>query len=163
MMPRSEPDDAALEDAYPVVIERAGANLSAYLPDLPGLVATGDDREGVIAAVRSALLLHLRALREAGEGVPEPSSPQSLGRAARDLESEGELVWLPPATPDPVSRAVAEAVRASGLSQTEVARRMGTSRSTVNRLMSPVYHGHCLQTLRRVGEAVGMRVEVVFR
>jgi predicted RNase H-like HicB family nuclease len=59
---------------YSVVIERAASNYSAYVPDLPGCVATGAMIEEVKAEIREAIALHLDGLREDGIPVPQPSS-----------------------------------------------------------------------------------------
>ena len=57
---------------YLVVVERAGSNYSAYLPDVPGCVTTGDTPEGTLANMREALALHFQDLPD-GE-VPEPTT-----------------------------------------------------------------------------------------
>lgn len=147
---------------YPVVLERAGKNLSAYAPDLPGAIATGKERDEVEQNMRAALLLHLLELRASGEKLPTPTPEAELDLADLDLAETDEVVWLTPDTPDPVSRAISRTIERSELSQAEVARRMGTSRSTLSRLTSPVYHGHSVQTLRRLGDALGMEVVVSF-
>jgi predicted RNase H-like HicB family nuclease len=59
---------------YAVVIERAASNYSAYVPDLPGCVATGATIEEVEAQIREAIALHLDGLREDGIAIPPPSS-----------------------------------------------------------------------------------------
>ena len=59
---------------YAVVIERAGANYSAYVPDLPGCISVGDTIEETERHIREAIALHLEALREHGEVVPEPTT-----------------------------------------------------------------------------------------
>lgn len=59
---------------YAIVIERAGKNYSAYVPDLPGCVATGATREEVESQIREAVEFHLEGMREDGEAIPEPSS-----------------------------------------------------------------------------------------
>lgn len=59
---------------YAIVIERAGENYSAYVPDLPGCVATGATREEVESQIREAVEFHLDGMREDGEAIPEPSS-----------------------------------------------------------------------------------------
>jgi len=59
---------------YAIVIEVAGANLAAYVPDLPGCIATGKTRREVERLIRDAIELHLEGLREDGLTVPEPSS-----------------------------------------------------------------------------------------
>ncbi len=59
---------------YAVVIETAGINFSAYVPDLPGCVATGSTPAATEAAIREAIQFHLEGLREEGLPVPPPSS-----------------------------------------------------------------------------------------
>jgi predicted RNase H-like HicB family nuclease len=59
---------------YAVVIEDAGSILAAYVPDMPGCVATGGSEEEVGRLIREAIELHLEGLEEDGLPVPEPSS-----------------------------------------------------------------------------------------
>jgi predicted RNase H-like HicB family nuclease len=59
---------------YAVVIEAAEGNYSAYVPDLPGCVATGATVEDVEQAIREAIEFHLEGLREDGASIPKPSS-----------------------------------------------------------------------------------------
>jgi predicted RNase H-like HicB family nuclease len=58
---------------YAVVIERSGENLSAYVPDLPGCIATGNSVSEVKQLIREAISFHLDGLREDGIEIPEPS------------------------------------------------------------------------------------------
>lgn len=57
-----------------IVIEKANGNYSAYSPDLPGCIATGDTRETVELNMHEAIGLHIRGLREDKLPVPESSS-----------------------------------------------------------------------------------------
>ncbi|MFL5201553.1 MAG: type II toxin-antitoxin system HicB family antitoxin [Microvirga sp.] len=59
---------------YAVVIEKAPGNYSAYVPDLPGCVATGATIEEVEREIREAIEFHLEGLRDAGQPIPEPTS-----------------------------------------------------------------------------------------
>jgi len=59
---------------YAIVIEKAENNYAAYLPDLPGCVATGQTVEETEQQIREAIDLHLRGMREDGLPIPEPSS-----------------------------------------------------------------------------------------
>ena len=59
---------------YMVVIEKADHNYSAYVPDLPGCVAAAESKEEVLKLIREAIDLHLEAMREDGEPIPEPTS-----------------------------------------------------------------------------------------
>ena len=59
---------------YAIVVERAANNYSAYVPDLPGCVATGVTMEETEQLIREAIELHLSGLREDGLPIPQPSS-----------------------------------------------------------------------------------------
>lgn len=59
---------------YAVVIEKAAGNYSAYVPDLPGCVATGATVLEVESEIRDAIAFHIEGLREDGLAVPEPTS-----------------------------------------------------------------------------------------
>jgi len=59
---------------YAIVIEKAEGNYSAYVPDLPGCVATGPTIEEVQREIREAIRFHLDGLREDGLPIPEPSA-----------------------------------------------------------------------------------------
>ena len=59
---------------YAIVIEKAESNYAAYVPDLPGCVATGQTREETERQIRQAIELHLRGMREDGLPIPEALS-----------------------------------------------------------------------------------------
>ena len=59
---------------YAVVIEKADGNYSAYVPDLPGCVATGATPEETEREIRDAIEFHLEGLRDDGAPIPSPSS-----------------------------------------------------------------------------------------
>ncbi|HVC11539.1 MAG TPA: type II toxin-antitoxin system HicB family antitoxin [Burkholderiales bacterium] len=59
---------------YAIVIEKAESNYSAYVPDLPGCVATGASVEEVESQIREAIEFHLEGLREDGVSIPQPAS-----------------------------------------------------------------------------------------
>jgi predicted RNase H-like HicB family nuclease len=59
---------------YAIVIEKANGNYSAYVPDLPGCVATGDSEAEVESLIREAIEFHVGGLRDDGLPVPPPSS-----------------------------------------------------------------------------------------
>ena len=59
---------------YAVVIEKADGNYSAYVPDLPGCVATGPTVEAIEAEIRAAIRFHIEGLQADGLSVPEPTS-----------------------------------------------------------------------------------------
>ena len=59
---------------YAIVIEKANSNYSAYVPDLPGCVATGATTEEAEKEIREAIEFHIEGMKEDGEGIPVPSS-----------------------------------------------------------------------------------------
>lgn len=62
---------------YAVIIERGDEGFGAYVPDLPGCIATGETREEVERLIREAIVLHVEELRRSGEAVPEPRTVAS--------------------------------------------------------------------------------------
>ena len=67
---------------YTVVIERAPGNLAAYVPDLPGCVATGGNFEELLEQIREAIEFHIESLRDHGEPVPDPSCTAAVVEVA---------------------------------------------------------------------------------
>jgi predicted RNase H-like HicB family nuclease len=59
---------------YAIVIEKAARNYSAYVPDLPGCVATGGTVKAAQREIQRAVRFHLKGLREDGAAIPEPSA-----------------------------------------------------------------------------------------
>lgn len=59
---------------YLVIIEQAQGNYSAYSPDLPGCVATGETRAETLRLMREAITMHLEGLKEDCLPIPPPSS-----------------------------------------------------------------------------------------
>ena len=59
---------------YAVIIEKAESNFSAYVPDLPGCVATGASLEDTESNIREAIALHVQGMREDGLSVPMPTT-----------------------------------------------------------------------------------------
>ena len=59
---------------YAIVIEKAEGNYSAYVPDLPGCVATGATVAETEAQIREAISFHLEGMREDGLAIPVPQS-----------------------------------------------------------------------------------------
>ena len=57
---------------YLVVIEKGERNYSAYVPDLPGCVSTGETADEVLKNIREAIQGHLEMMREYGDPIPLP-------------------------------------------------------------------------------------------
>ena len=58
---------------YTVIYENGPDNWSAYVPDLPGCIATGKTRDDIERQIRAAMELHIEGLRQHGEPIPEPT------------------------------------------------------------------------------------------
>ena len=63
---------------FTVVIEKSLNNYSAYVPDLPGCVATGRSREEVTVLIGQAVRMHLEGMREDGLEIPKPQMSSTL-------------------------------------------------------------------------------------
>lgn len=59
---------------YTAILEKGETGWGAYVPDLPGCIATGRTRATVERRIREAIELHLEFLRSEGEPIPEPTS-----------------------------------------------------------------------------------------
>lgn len=66
---------------YAVVYEKTPNNYCAYVPDLPGCVATGATRAEVERNIRDAIAFHLEGLQREGEPIPKPTSWTELVEA----------------------------------------------------------------------------------
>ncbi len=63
---------------YAVVFEQATTNWSAYVPDLPGCITTGETLEETEFNIQEAIRGHIETLREFGEPVPPATSQARL-------------------------------------------------------------------------------------
>jgi predicted RNase H-like HicB family nuclease len=68
---------------YVVVIEKSGdGSYSAYVPDLPGCVSSGNSADEVRALIEEAVAMHIESLRSRGETVPAPATTVHVVHAA---------------------------------------------------------------------------------
>jgi predicted RNase H-like HicB family nuclease len=67
---------------YAVIIEKVGSNFGAYVPDLPGCIATGDSIAEVETLIREAIEFHIEGMREDGQTPPLPNAVTLLVEAA---------------------------------------------------------------------------------
>ena len=79
---------------YAVVYERTPNNYSAYAPDVPGCISTGDTWEEIQGNIREALTYHLEMLRDYGDPIPEPrpSTEEAMTFHSEALAADGEPV-----------------------------------------------------------------------
>jgi predicted RNase H-like HicB family nuclease len=69
-------DFAQMAERYLILIEGGPpSNYSAWSPELPGCVATGDTLEDVEREMRAAIAFHLEGIVEGGDPIPDPSGP----------------------------------------------------------------------------------------
>jgi len=66
------------ETKYGVVFEKSATGFGAYVPDLPGCIAAGRTLAITRRRIAEALAMHLRAMREDGDPIPEPSHIEML-------------------------------------------------------------------------------------
>jgi predicted RNase H-like HicB family nuclease len=59
---------------FAVVIEQADSNFSAYVPDLPGCVATGATIKEAENEIREAIKFHIEGMKEDRLPIPAPRS-----------------------------------------------------------------------------------------
>jgi predicted RNase H-like HicB family nuclease len=74
---------------YAIVIEKVDGNYSAYVPDLPGHVATGATGAEVEAEIREAIAFPVEGLRE--DGLPIPPTSR---RRAKSGPSDMDAKWI---------------------------------------------------------------------
>ncbi len=63
---------------YTIVIEKAPDNFAAYVPDLPGCVATASTKKELLREIQIAIEFHLEDMREEGEPIPEPKATSDV-------------------------------------------------------------------------------------
>ena len=63
---------------YVVVFEKSSTGWAAYVPDLPGVIATGHTKEEVQKLIREAIEFHLEGLKEDNLRIPEPTASAEI-------------------------------------------------------------------------------------
>ena len=66
---------------FSVLSEKSSTGYGAYAHDVPGCVATGRTLEETKLRMAKALEMHLSAMREDGDPIPEPSHLELLETA----------------------------------------------------------------------------------
>lgn len=145
---------------YLTIIAPGEANWTALTPELH-CVGTAKTREDVVRQAAEAIAL-------AREGRPDHvPHVRSLDDIAADVRAElpegHEVLHLEPAPMNPVSAEIGRAMARAGLHAAELARRLGTSRSAVSRMLDPFYWGHSVELLRRVAQALDTDLRVEFQ
>lgn len=146
---------------YPYIVEKAPRNYSAFFPDVPG-VATGKTKSELVERMSEVLALTLLDYAERGEAPPAPTPLDRLDVSEYEPEEPYEILYVEPATVSEVSLELQKALDAAGISQSELARRLGKDRATVSRLVNPFYFGHTVSTLKEVARALETDLVVSF-
>ena len=76
---------------YTVISESGKRNWSAYVPDLPGCVATGDTLSETEQMILEAIDFHLEGMAAHGEPIPDPTTLVGFVNVAAPNESERPL------------------------------------------------------------------------
>jgi predicted RNase H-like HicB family nuclease len=63
---------------YLVIYEQTETGISAYVPDLPGCIATGTDKSEAFQHLKEAVELHIEGMKEEGLPIPLPSTQSDL-------------------------------------------------------------------------------------
>jgi predicted RNase H-like HicB family nuclease len=84
---------------YGCVIERTETGYSAYVPELPGCIATGPTESLVRQRLQEAVEIHLKSMMEDGDPIPEPTkeydyTDMTKPRKRRKAGRSGRLLAL---------------------------------------------------------------------
>ena len=129
---------------YAVVIENAGGNYSAYVPDLPGCIATGPTVQAVETEISAAIRFHIEGLQADGLPVPAPSAVAEYVERLIERSHPMDALTL---LSDLIARA-----RAAGADAADAVLISGTSLSVARRL------GETEHVERAEGRDLGLRV-----
>jgi antitoxin HicB len=145
---------------YPFILEKEGRTYAAIAAQFPAL-ATSTSRKDVLERASRTLAVYLFEQYLSELLVPKPLAHDQLD-LSDFVDSDFEIVDIEPLPTNPCSLELAKMIEASGLTQSEIAKRMGTTQSTVSRLADPFYWNHSLSSLERLAKAVGQTVEIRF-
>ena len=143
--------------SYLTIISAGPKNWNALVPELSCII-TGKDREDLLRLSRESIAIALDGTEIQGATITSVDQLDPELRA--DLPEGYAVEFLEPTPMNPVSEEIRQALEVTGVSQAELARRLGTSRSAVSRLVNPFYWGHSLDVLRRVAQALDAALEV---
>jgi len=153
-VPAQEKSQPANRSIYLCVVEKTTTGYSAFVPDVPGVAVANADLGKLKEAIEDALYLHL---------ADEVDPPESVTSVFRDEDVEVfDQFFVSPSEPDKVSLLIDDLIKKSGVNRTELARILDVPKSSISRLTSPIYRGHSMATLRRIADALGYKVQVMF-
>jgi antitoxin HicB len=146
-------------DRYLAIIQEANNSFTAIVPDFwPGILVDADTKQEAELLLTQALAIYLHEL-----GHPVTPTLQKLTDVPPErlvIFSDPQVIWVIPAPMNPLSLMIATVIEQSGLSQREIALKMGTRPSVIIRLADPFYWGHSLDILKRLSQALGADLQV---
>lgn len=148
-------------NSYLALVDHDETGYGALVPELETVMANADTLEELLSLVSEGIALHL--LEETVPSLPRLRTLADVPPGMLEGFKEPQAHLVAPAPLNPVSLEVERAFEQSGLSQSELARRLGTSRAAVARLMDPFYWGHSFPMLRRVAEVLGAKLHFEIR
>lgn len=152
---------------YLGLIEYDGNAWGGTVPDLERVNVGGKSRHQVLWLLEEALALHLHELESRGQAIPAPVAQSLEDLSAEYLQdfadSSIEGVLLSTVPINPLSLKIQSLLDESGLSESEVARRMGTSLAALSHLKKPINWSHNDEVFRRFMAVMGVSFEVGYR
>lgn len=142
------------------LVVKNGDGYSGLVPELD-VMAVGDTEEAVKKLLSEGIALKLA---EDSEITPSARKLADLPEEVQADYANFDLteVLLKPAEMNPTSRQIEQAIKASGLSEREIARRMGTGHAAIHRLTDPFYWGQTVKTLRSLGAILNLSLDMQF-
>lgn len=89
-----------MNNRYLVVIEKGVRNYSAFSPDVPGCIATGQTLDETIDSMRSALEFHIEGMIENGEPLPTAMPLRAFVQNTDDMTGEDLIAHVIVRSPD---------------------------------------------------------------
>jgi antitoxin HicB len=132
--------------AYPVVTEEASDRITVTCSDVPELVTEGDTRAEALERAVDALVTALSFYVDEGKPAPVPSSAKGRTVVAVPVMEAAKL-------------ALHEAMVAAGVSNVEMARRLGLDEKQVRRLRDPLRRSH-IGSVETALRSLGRRLEL---
>ena len=137
---------------YPARLEQEDdGGFIIEFPDLEGCFTSGDDREDALAMGREALTGWLGVAMDHGLDIPDPSAP------------EPGMVLVEPEPHVAVPLMLRSARRSAGISQGEMARRMGIAYTSYQHLEYPKKFNATMKSLERATKALGLHLKIEFQ
>jgi antitoxin HicB len=137
---------------YQAKLHKEGSGYWVEFPDLPGCFTQGDSREEALEHAREALSLWLEDARDPQWEIPEPT-----------VRRGSQYAWVAPYEDTSIPLMIRQARQRKGLSQRELAKKLGMSVQQLQKLECPGKSNPTVRTLAAVSEALDeqLRIELV--